>query len=136
MKSLSAFLLFLIIVVVAAAYGQAPMMVLDGIVSSRQQWGPPGFGETPAVDQKVRIFVLKLHRSKSAKELSLPSTEKLGRRFGEIQLSCDTSAFPSCRRLLEGSVGHRVTVSGELARAVNPTDYLPIGMTVRLIQRP
>lgn len=113
-----------------------PVIVLDGIVSSRQQWGPPGFGETPKVDQKVRVFVLKLRKPKAAKELSLDSGGRPGTRFAEIQLSCDTDAFPSCRQRLAESVGHHVTVSGELAYAANPSDFLPVGMTVRLIQRP
>lgn len=114
----------------------SPTIVLEGIVRSQQEWGPPGFGENPKVDQKIQIFVLELRSRKTAQELSLNPDGHPNRRFAKIQISCDDDAFPSCHRLLTESIGHHVIISGEVAYAINPTDYFPVVMTVRLIQKP
>jgi hypothetical protein len=111
-----------------------PMVVLTGVLRSKSEWGPPGFGETPTLDSKVVIFALKLLEPRTATQLSLKEGRKKGQEtFSEIQLWCDATAFPRCESLLKKSVGHRVTVSGEASRAVEPTDYLPVTLHVRLI---
>lgn len=109
-----------------------PMVALSGVLKSKVEWGPPGFGETPKIDSKVRIFVLKLREPRSAKQLSL-SRDKKGEEFREIQLWCDSNAFPKCKSRLRESVGHRITVVGQAARGAEPTDYLPVTLRVSLI---
>jgi len=108
--------------------------VLTGVLKSQTKWGPPGFGETPKLDSKVVIFVLRLREPRTAKQLSLPDHGTKGdERFSEVQLWCDSTAFPLCEPLLKRSVGKRITVAGQAARAVEPTDYLPVTLRVRLI---
>jgi hypothetical protein len=109
------------------------MVVLTGALRSRTEWGPPGFGETPKVDGKVSIFVLKLLKPQTPAQLSLPPVKKEERHFSEVQLWCDSAAFPRCDELLKKAVGHRITVSGEATRATEPTDYLPVVIHVHLI---
>jgi hypothetical protein len=111
-----------------------PAVVLTGVLKSRTEWGPPGFGETPKVDSKTVIFVLRLRKPQPPKQLSLPEgKKKLEETISEIQLWCDSAAFSGCESLLKKSVGHRITVAGQAAWAVEPTDYLPVTFHVRLI---
>jgi hypothetical protein len=110
-----------------------PVLMLTGNLKSETRWGPPGFGETPEKDSRVVIFVLKLRPSRTAKQLSLPEDGEEGeKKFSEIQLRCDSTAFPSCEAALKKSVGHRITVGGEAEPGGAPTDYLPVTMWVRL----
>jgi hypothetical protein len=37
-----------------------PVVVLEGLMTTRLEFGPPGFGEDPAHDAKEKIFILKL----------------------------------------------------------------------------
>jgi len=107
------------------------LVALTGIVRSRTEWGPPGFGETPKADAKVVIFTLKLSAPRTGKQLSLP--EEGGKQFTELQLRCDSTTFPNCESALKKSVGQKVKVSGLVESAAAPTDYLPVILRVRSI---
>jgi hypothetical protein len=109
-------------------------VVITGILRSRTEYGPPGFGETPKVDSKVRIYILKLHKPCTAKQLFLPEGARRGiENISEIQLRCDSQIFPQCEPILKKSIGKRITVSGETSGQTYPTDYLPVILQVRLI---
>lgn len=120
-------------ITVTASEQSPKMVILTGTLRSKTEWGPPGYGETPKVDGKVAIFVLKLSKPETALQLSIPPGEKEERCFSEVQLWCDSAAFPRCDALLKKSVGRRITVSGQAARATEPTDYLPVVIHVHLI---
>jgi hypothetical protein len=112
------------------------VIVLTGILKSRTEWGPPGWGETTKLDSKFAIFVLQLREPRTTRQLYLPDDGKDGeKRFAEIQLWCDNTAFPQCEAALKKSLGHRITVSGQAAYAIEPADYLPVTLRVRLIKR-
>jgi|WetSurMetagenome_2_1015567.scaffolds.fasta_scaffold116030_2 hypothetical protein len=120
--------------IAASPSSDEPVVVLTGVVKSKTEWGPPGFGETAKVDGKFVIFTLKLVAARTGKQLSLPEDAKdRDKKFAELQLRCDSSAFPACEGALKRSLGHRVTVGGQVERAAAPTDYLPIILRVRLI---
>lgn len=114
--------------------GPSKMVVLTGILRSRMEKGPPGYGETPKLDRKVVIFVLRLPKPQSAAQLSLPRGGKLeGMQISEVQLWCDSTVFPSCNSVLKKSIGHRITVSGQATPAAEPADYLQVVFHVHLI---
>ena len=125
----------------AAAQSNSPVsgstvLTLEGRVSSRKTWGPPGFGETPKVDSRLVIYVLKLGEAKTPKQLSLSeNSRELRQDVSEVQLRCDSKALPRCESLLKQSLGRRVTVVGEITEAATPTDFLPVTMFVRLIEK-
>ncbi len=115
----------------------APMVALEGTIRSRRVWGAPGFGETPKQDSRTTIYLLRLKKPKTAGGLSLgaPSNREAAREYSEVQLFCDSTKFPRCAATVHSSVGRRVTVSGKVDFAVEPTDYVPITMEVLAIQR-
>jgi hypothetical protein len=122
---------------VGAASASTAPVVLKGVLKSRTEYGPPGFGENPKIDGEVVIFVLRLRKPLTAKQLLLPDdVNAAGETFSEIQLSCDSVAFPQCQSLLKRSVGHQITASGQAMRATAPTDYLPVTLHVHLVTRP
>jgi hypothetical protein len=110
-----------------------PMVSLTGILKSKMEYGPPGYGETPKTDPKIKIFVLKLSKSQTGRQLSLPG--EATRKFSEIQLRCDSNAMPQCEPFLEQSIGRQITVSGETDGQTYPTDYLPVILYVRTVAK-
>ena len=110
-----------------------PTIVLKGILESKSEWGPPGFGETPRLDSRVSIFVLKLDKPRTARELGLQSDKKDGEIYKEIQLWCDSALFPRCQEALRKSKGRRIAIGGQAAFAVEPTDYSPVTLRVHLV---
>ncbi len=119
----------------------AASVQLAGILQSKTELGPPGFGETPKVDSRVKVFVLKLEEPLTQEQLSLQpaksgrGTSDLPKRFDEVQLRCADSAvgFP-CEATLKKLVGHRIRVRGDADWAVYPTDFLPVILSVRSIR--
>jgi hypothetical protein len=109
-------------------------VVLTGVVKLKTEWGPPGFGQTPKIDSKVVIYILRLAESRTAKQLSLePVSKGEEERVSEIQLWCESTVFPKCESRLKGSIGHRITVAGQVGRPIEALDYLPVILHVRLI---
>lgn len=107
----------------------AQTVVLEGVVKSRKEYGPPGYGETPRTDPKVTIFVLRLTKATGYRQLGLPpDKERGGRLVSEVQLICHADA---CELQLRNSVGRRVTVRGEADQAAEPGAYLPVVFWVR-----
>jgi len=114
--------------------GTSSVVLLKGVVRSKTIWGPPGFGETPKLDSKITIYILKLHERRTAKQLQLPDNEKnLGRTFSEVQLRCDSATFLNCEAGLTESVGRKITVGGQTTNATEPTDFLPVILHLHLI---
>jgi hypothetical protein len=114
------------------------IVVLTGILRSETKYGPPGWGETPKIDPKFKIYVLKFQEPLTAKQLSLhaESGEDLGNdetkgkdKYAEIQLWC-TSEVPQCEDVLKKAVGHKITVSGEAVRCAEPANFLPASMDI------
>jgi hypothetical protein len=120
-----------------SAKSERSMVTLTGRVEKRREWGPPGFGETPKRDTRIVIYLLKLKMSRTARDLALPPDgTHLDDSYREVQLRCDSTVFPQCELILKSLQGRQVTVVGEPGYAIHPTDYVPIVVQVRLIQRP
>jgi len=96
--------------------------MLTGVLRLEVHLGPPGYGETPARDERDTILVLEL-----------PSPIPVCPDFG--QNSRDSVAhirrLQLTGRALDGfkALGTRVTVYGSLSRAALGSDFLPVGLS-------
>lgn len=99
---------------------------LTGVIRATKHWGPPGFGETPSQDVRHTVYSIRLRKAWTAQQ---------GVRYREVQIRCEDSTFPKCLALVKQSLRKEITVIGEAAFAVYPTDYFPVAITVRTIRK-
>jgi hypothetical protein len=115
----------------------APTKVtLEGVLSKEERYGPPNFGENPATDAKVHIYVLHLVRpvdvkgdSDAANDPGDPDVDSYS-NVAEIQLE---QVFGNGTGGLEEFVGKNVRVDGTLHEKVTPGDYMDVDMFVESI---
>lgn len=110
---------------------------LRGTVSERREWGPPGWGETPARDTHVLIYVLRLSTPATRQQLladaAPPVTDEI---YTEVQLVCDDRSAAGCSRAVRAMRGREVVVLGHADTAVYPKNRLPIVVTVQSVSDP
>ena len=142
MKALRFVFLFSLIFVFSNAWAQesggpdsGQVIPLQGTVLKHSAWGPPGFGETPKHDQRVTYYILHLDKAKTAQQLMLSKSMERKKRYSYVQLSCDDDKFPQCSGTIQRLIGQRVTIVGHVDSATYPTDYVPVIVTVSLIEK-
>lgn len=101
---------------------------LRGTIMRREVFGPPGFGETPATDQRLAIYVLTLDTPETFEELLLTDIPNRlrGTTQQEVQLTCRSGQLPDCDALLAQAAGDHVWIHGRSSFAIYPSDYLPV----------
>jgi len=114
-----------------------PGIHLEGMLTERMFYGPPGFGETPAKDLHDKVLVLKLAKpitvvpieGAEPKNSTNLSTFK---HVQQIQLFFDgsRSAETDGRKLL----GKSVVAVGNLDEATAPRQYTDVTMDVKTLQ--
>ena len=114
-------------------YGVAATQ-LEGNLVKRKVFGPPGYGETPAKDERNTILILKLLRPISVKPTAgsvaknNPNSEAF-QHVREIQLFIPRQKRTEAERM----VGKIVLVSGMLNEHVAPSSYTDVWMDVKAI---
>ena len=112
----------------AASYRyETPGVRLEGVLVERKEYGPPGYGETPAKDERDVILLLQL-----AKPISVRPTAKAEENgsanldFVEnirtVQLFVDKSKDGDAQKLL----GKTVIAIGSLNEAVAPSQHTKV----------
>jgi hypothetical protein len=114
-----------------------PGIQLEGVLTQRMFYGPPGFGETPAKDVHDKVLVLKL-----AKPITVKPTDD-----AEAKNSPNLSTFKHVRQIqlfFGGSrsaevdarklIGKSVVVVGALDEATAPRQYTDVTMEVKTLQ--
>lgn len=111
-----------------------PDMRLEGTLNERKVYGPPGYGETPAKDERTTILILKLPNAitveplADAKGKDSPSLDT-ARHIHEIQLFIGRSRIAETRKLL----GKEVVAVGTLNEAVAPSQYTKVWLDTRTL---
>jgi hypothetical protein len=80
------------------------------------------------------LYYLLLDKPVTGKELYIRDSLITKKPFNKIQLRCD-AGFAKCKTYIRKFLNDRVTVVGRVEGAVYPTDYLPIVMTMFLIEK-
>ena len=112
-------------------------LTLRGTVVRREVFGPPGFGETPAKDQRLGIYVLTLDTPETFEELLLTDIpdQLRGTTQQEVQLTCRSGQLSNCDALLADADGEHVWIQGRSSFAIYPSDYLPVLVEIEELQR-
>lgn len=114
-----------------------PGIQLEGTLTQRTFYGPPGFGETPAKDLHDKVLVLKLAKpitvapieGAEAKNSTNLSTFKHVRQI-QLFFGGSRSAETDARKLLDKSV----VAVGNLDEATAPRQYTEVTMDVKTLQ--
>lgn len=113
-----------------------PGIRLEGTLTERMFYGPPGFGETPAKDLHDKVLVLKLARPitvEPVENAEAKNSTNLGtfKHVRQIQLffSGSQSAEAGARK----SLGKRVVAVGSLDEATAPRQYTDVTMDVKTL---
>lgn len=106
--------------------------VIEGTLTEREVYGPPGYGETPSKDERRSIFVLKLSQPIAVSPLA-NTTEKNSanldavRNIHEVQLFVSRLQAADVRKL----IGRIVVAVGTLNEAVAPSQYTKVWLDVQ-----
>ena len=107
---------------------------LEGLLTSRTFYGPPGFGETPAKDAREKTFILKLPKPITVDPIENVDAHK-GSCFGnfphvrEVQLFVPQAKATETRKL----VGKRVVSVGTLREGDAPGEHTEVIMEVTTV---
>ena len=101
-----------------------PGIRLAGTLIERKVYGPPGYRETPAEDERDTILILRLSRAITVYPVSGAAAKgsvslDTARNVREVQLLIDRSQSDQAHHL----VGKAVVVEGTLNEAVAPSQY-------------
>jgi len=105
---------------------------LEGTLTERTVYGPPGFGETPAKDIRERILILKLAHPitveplADAKAKNSPSLDT-ARNVRDVQLFVGRTQTAEAHKL----IGTKIVAIGTLNEAVAPSQYTKVWMDVK-----
>jgi hypothetical protein len=92
---------------------------LSGVLAAEEHFGPPGYGETPGHDRRVRILIVKLQAPVTVcADTSSVAPQPLLKDAVSMQLT-EVTTIPDLERLL----GDQVEVYGTLRRRVWGGDY-------------
>ncbi len=112
-----------------------PNVKLEGTLSERVFYGPPGYGETPDKDAQEKVFVLTLGQAITAvptedAETKGSSSLSIQRNVRTVQLFI----FPSAKREQAGKlIGKTVVATGTLNEATAPSEHLKVSMRVEAL---
>jgi hypothetical protein len=104
-----------------------PGIRLEGTLIERKVYGPPGYGETPAKDERSTILILKLSHAINVEptanaEASGSASLDPEKNVREVQLFVDRSQTVAARKLL----GKVVVAVGTLNEAAAPSQYTKV----------
>jgi len=107
---------------------------LEGVLTERTFYGPPGFGETPKLDVRDKVLLLKLSRPitvEPSADTAAKDSENLDsfRHIHNIQLLLLNSSPADARKM----VGKPVIVVGTLVEGLAPGQHTNVCMQARTL---
>ena len=107
---------------------------LEGTLTERKEYGPPGYGETPSKDERDTILVLKLSSPISVQptanaEASGSASLDPVKDVHEVQLFIPKPRIADARKLL----GKIVVAVGTLNEAAAPSQYTKVWLDTQSV---
>ena len=111
-----------------------PGIQLAGTLVERKVYGPPGYGETPAKDERDTILILKLSHPITVEptanaEATGSASLDTEKHVHEVQLFVDRSRTAEARKLL----GKVVVAVGTLNQAAAPSQYTKVWLDTKTL---
>ncbi len=110
-----------------------PGIQLEGMLTQRMFYGPPGFGETPAKDAREKVYLLKLERPVTMNPIDYPKAKTCWDAFPhvrEVQLFIASENKMNAGRL----VGKAVLANGTIRESDAPSEHTKVTMDVKSLQ--
>lgn len=112
-----------------------PGVQLEGTLTARTFYGPPGFGETPAQDARERVLILKLSRPITVNPMNDGKAHK-GSCWGSFPhlAAVQLFIFPKARLANARKLaGKKVVVVGMLREGDGPSEHTKVIMEVNAV---
>lgn len=111
-----------------------PGVRLEGRLIERKVYGPPGYGETPAKDERDTILILRLRRVITVRPLpdaKAKNSASLGtaRNIREVQLFVNRTKSDQAHQM----AGKAVVAEGTLNEAVAPIQYTRVWLDTKTL---
>jgi hypothetical protein len=110
-----------------------PGIQLEGMLTQRTFYGPPGFGETPAKDAREKVYLLKLGRAVTMNPIDDPKAKTCWAAFPhvrEVQLFIPAESKMDASKLL----GKAVLATGTIRESDAPSEHTKVTMDVKTLQ--
>lgn len=107
---------------------QPAQTTLGGELVIEMKFGPPGYGDNPKRDRKVRIYVLRLDSRICVEGSGDYGTE---RNVKEIEVFFRRKSGPDSWDAAHVAIGKRVRATGELRQSMMGFEYTKVVMDVR-----
>jgi hypothetical protein len=107
---------------------------LEGTLTERKEYGPPGYGETPSKDERDTILVLKLSSPISVQPTANAAASGSAsldpvKDVRELQLFIPKPQVAEARKLL----GRAVVAVGTLNEAAAPSQYTKVWLDTQTV---
>ncbi len=100
---------------------------LDGKIIVETKLGPPGYGDDPKHDRRVKVYVLRLVAPVNVRGSGEYQTQ---RNVGEIEIFFRKDSGPDSWQSAHSAIGKPVRVAGELRQSMMGFEYTPVVMDV------
>ncbi|MDE1155560.1 MAG: hypothetical protein PW735_07480 [Acidobacteriaceae bacterium] len=110
-----------------------PGIQLEGTLTLRMFYGPPGFGETPAKDAREKVYLLKLGKPATMTPIDDPKAKTCWDAFphvSEVQLFIP----PESKIEANGLLGKAVLATGTIRESDAPSEHTKVTLDVKALQ--
>ncbi len=104
---------------------------LCGRIRQEMRWGPPGFGETPKLDAKRSVFILRLQRPAAFRHKS-DAGQPVDQVLSKVQISLPSS---ESRLAVRRMTGRAVVLEGPVWSASSEGDVTPVVLQMTSVSK-
>ena len=110
-----------------------PGIQLEGMLTQRTFYGPPGFGETPAKDAREKVYLLKLGRPVTMTPIDDPKAKTCWDAFPHVR---EVQLFIPLENKMDASrfLGKTVVATGIIRESDAPSEHAKVTMDVKTLQ--
>ena len=110
-----------------------PGIQLEGVLTQRTFYGPPGFGETPAKDAREKVYLLKLGRPVTMTPIDDPKAKTCYDAFPHVR---EVQLFipPESKINASGLLGKALVATGTIRESDAPSEHTKVTMDVTTLQ--
>lgn len=110
-----------------------PGIQLEGTLTQRTFYGPPGFGETPAKDAREKVYLLKLERPVTMTPIDDPKAKTCWAAFPHVR---EVQLFIPPENKIDASrfLGKTVVATGTIRESDAPSEHTKVTMDVKTLQ--
>ena len=110
-----------------------PGIQLEGVLTQRTFYGPPGYGETPTKDAREKVYLLKLGRPVTMTPIDDPKAKTCWDAFPHVR-EVQLFIAPESKMNASGLLGKTVVATGTIRESDAPSEHTKVTMDVKTLQ--